>query len=57
MAGMAPAMASDGGREVHGHGGARRPRSGAGGESERVSQRELGLHLCRAQGHDREAGA
>ena len=38
MAGMVPAMASDGGREVHGHGGARRPRSGAGGESERVPE-------------------
>ena len=38
VAGMVPAMASDGGREVHGHGGARRPRSGAGGESERVPE-------------------
>ena len=49
---MAPAMASDGGREVHGHGGARRPRSGAGGESERVCQRELGRAIMEEQEHD-----
>ena len=52
MAGMAPAMASDGGREVNGHGGARRPRSGAGGESERVCQRELGRAIMEEQERD-----
>ena len=49
---MAPAMASDGGREVNGHGGARRPRSGAGGESERVCQRELGRAIMEEQERD-----